>query len=94
MDQIDKQYVVVTTAHRGVFGGYLDSNDGEQVTLIDASMCLQWTADVKGVLGLAVTGPSRSSRVGPAVPRLVLSGVTAVMDATDEARDAWLAQPW
>lgn len=90
-----KKYVVVTTSHRGVFGGYLTGPaTGETVTLTDASMCLTWSADVKGVLGLAVTGPSKSCRVGPAVPKLVLQDVTAVMDATPEAEKAWSARPW
>lgn len=89
------QFVVVTTEHRGVFAGRLVPGDDPKVaTLTDAQMCLSWSADVKGVLGLAVTGPSKKSRVGPAVPRLVLTGVTAVMDATAEAEKAWRAQPW
>lgn len=88
------KFVVVTTAHRGVFGGYLDSHEGTDATLTDARMCLRWTADVKGVLGLAVTGPSKTSRVGPAVPRLELHDVTAVMNATSGAEKRWLAEPW
>ena len=91
-----KRFVVVTTEHRGVFGGYMGTqpDDPKTVVLTDAMMCLSWSADVKGVLGLAVTGPSKQSRVGPAVPKLTVLDVTAVMDATDVAEKAWLARPW
>ena len=54
--------VVVTTEHRGVFFGYLDgSRDSETALLRDAQMCVYWSADVRGVLGLAATGPSVTS---------------------------------
>lgn len=95
MPKETKKFVVVTTSHRGVFGGYLNGGDSEKtVELTDAQMCVYWSADVKGVLGLAVTGPTKSCRVGPPVPRLVVQDVTAVMDATEEAKEAWLKRPW
>jgi hypothetical protein len=86
--------VVVTTQHRGVFFGNLDSSENNTVVLSEAQMCVYWSADVCGVLGLAATGPSRGCRVTPVVPRIVLSGVTAVMDATEGAVVAWRARPW
>lgn len=87
--------VVVTTSHRGVFFGRLQgSRDARTVELTQAQMCLHWSADVKGVLGLAAAGPSEKCRIGPPVPRLTLQDVTAVIDATGEAAERWLAQPW
>lgn len=89
--------VVVTTQHRGVFFGYLP-NDTDKTTktiqLTDARMCIRWTEDIKGVVGLAATGPSRTCRIGPAAPELLLHDVTAVMTTTPEAEQAWLAAPW
>lgn len=87
--------VVVTTEHRGVFFGYLDGNrDGQTVDLRDAQMCVYWSASVRGVLGLAATGPDARCRVTPPVPSITLHKVTAVMGVSDEAVKAWLAQPW
>jgi hypothetical protein len=87
--------VVVTTEHRGVFFGYLGSSrDGATVQLRDAQMCVYWSADVRGVLGLAATGPSARCRVTPPVPSITLHKVTAVMDAADEAVKSWQAIPW
>lgn len=90
------QPVVVTTEHRGVFFGMLDTNDeaAKVVSIKDAQMCVYWSADVQGVLGLAATGPSKSCKVTPKVPKITLQGVTSVMDATPEAAKAWQAKPW
>jgi len=35
------KYVVVTTSHRGVFGGVLKSRDGDEVTLDEARVCVK-----------------------------------------------------
>lgn len=85
--------VVVTTEHRGVFFGYA-SESGVTMELKEARMCLYWSADVKGVLGLAVTGPNKGCRVGPAVSSLRLEKVTAVAEVTPQAEEAWLKGFW
>lgn len=91
-----KEFVVVTTAHRGVFGGYLEgkTKDEKVVTLTEAQMCVYWSADVQGVLGLANSGPSKQCKVTRAVPHIVLQDVTAVIDCTKESEEAWRARPW
>jgi hypothetical protein len=91
-----KRPVVVTTEHRGVFFGMLNGDDpaAKVVTITDAQMCVYWSADVQGVVGLATSGPSKSCKVTPAAPKITLQGVTAVMEATKEAAEAWKARPW
>lgn len=87
--------VVVTTAHRGVFVGYTsDPADSEVVTLSRGRMVVYWPAEVRSVLGLAVRGPLAGSRVSPAVRSITLRGVTAVIDASDEAVAQWEQEPW
>ena len=89
--------VVVTTEHRGVFFGFLgdsQNRDSKVITLTGAQMCVYWSADVQGVLGLAATGPARGCKVTRPVPRLTLQQVTAVMDVTDEAVKLWQGRPW
>lgn len=90
-----RQAVLVTTSHRGVFFGYQATplKDGT-LTISKARNCLYWTADVKGFLGLAATGPSSSCRVGPAVSTLTLTGVTSVSRVTPAAEKAWTNGPW
>ena len=87
--------VVVTTEHRGVFFGNVEKIEPDnKIVLTDAQMCVYWSSDVKGVLGLAATGPSKSCKVTPAVPRIGLTGVTAIMDCTEAAVAAWRGRPW
>jgi hypothetical protein len=91
----EQQAVVVTTEHRGVFFGFLAGDrDGKTVELTEAQMCVHWSSDVQGVLGLAATGPTRSCKVTRPVPRLTLQQVTAVVDVTDEAVKLWQGRPW
>lgn len=88
--------VVVTTDKRGVFFGYAAAGasvNGE-VELRDAQMCVHWTSAVRGVLGLAGKGPVAGCRVTGSVPSIRLNGVTAIMEATQEAEEAWKKQPW
>jgi hypothetical protein len=86
--------VVVTTEHRGVFFGYADDTDGDVVTLKKARLCVYWSADVKGFMGLAAGGPTKGCRIGPAVPSIDLRKITSVIAASDEAVKAWEAAPW
>ena len=85
--------VLVTTAHRGVFFGYADNVDGETITLQRARLCVYWSADVKGFMGLAATGPSASCRIGPPAT-ITLRAITAVAEVTPAAVKAWEAAPW
>ena len=100
MTTVKPQPVVVTTEHRGVFFGFhrgeisLHPADSNSVTLTNAQMCVYWHEEVKGVLGLAATGPTRRCKVTPAVPSITLTGVTSVMAATIEAVTAWQGRPW
>ena len=90
------QFVVVTTDHtrRGVFAGDLVSHEGDVVVLENAQQCVYWSRETRGVLGLASKGPQEGSRIGPPVPSIKIDGVTAVIEATTEARKLWESQPW
>ena len=85
--------VIVTTEHRGVFFGYAKDIDGETIELKRARLCVYWSADVKGFMGLAANGPSDSCRIGPAAD-VTLRKITAVLEVTPAAVARWEAQPW
>lgn len=85
--------VVVTTSHRGVFFGYASDIDGEQIALKRARLCVYWSADLKGFMGLAAQGPSSSCRIGPEAD-IVLRNITAVLSVTPEAEQKWQKAPW
>lgn len=93
----EKRAVLVTTKHRGVFFGYLngDPPSKEEVTIDRARMCVYWSSDVRGVMGLASGGPTNSCRVTHALPEPVtLYDVTMVADCSAEAVEAWEQGPW
>jgi hypothetical protein len=87
--------VVITTEWRGVFFGRLvEDKTPERIVLAEARNCLYWSSDVRGVVGLATTGPTKSCRVGPAAPEITLWKVTGMIDCTPEAVKAWEGAPW
>ena len=86
--------VIVCTDKRGVFFGYAKDTTGDPIVLDRPRMAVYWSSDVKGVLGLAATGPSASCRIGPCPPRIELREITCVMDVTPEAVKAWEGAPW
>ena len=90
----EKKALVVTTAHRGVFFGYGEVTEGAVIRLERSRMCLYWPAEDRGVVGLAVTGPLKGSRVGPAAPAITLRDVTSIMEASQEAVRQWELAPW
>lgn len=91
-----KQAVVVTTEHRGVFFGYVTENSDlpNKITLENARMCVYWSADVKGILGLAATGPTKECKITHAIPSIVAYKVTAVLDCTNDAAAKWEKGVW
>jgi hypothetical protein len=94
----DKIPVLITTdtTKRGVFMGFIDPKDVDKETVeaFEVRMAVYWSVDVKGVIGLAATGPTKSCRISPAAKRAMLKGVTAVCEITDEALAAWRKEPW
>ena len=85
--------VIVTTAHRGVFFGYTTKSAGPTIALKRARLCIYWSADVKGFMGLAANGPTSGCRIGPAAD-IELRNITAVLDVTPAAVEKWEAAPW
>lgn len=86
--------LLVTTAHKGVFFGYGTRTDAPTIELTMARMCVYWSADCRGVLSLATTGPTKSCKIGPAVNVITLRDVTAVIEVAPLAVAEWEKQPW
>jgi hypothetical protein len=86
--------VIVTTEHRGVFFGYATDTDGDVIELKNARLCVYWSVDVKGFMGLAAGGPTKGCRIGPAVPSIELRKITSVVGVSADAVKAWESAPW
>lgn len=89
-----EQAVVICTNDKGVFFGYADNTSGDPVTLARCRMCIYWSSDMKGVLGLASQGPSSSCKISDAVPEMELRGITCVITCTPEAAKKWENNGW
>lgn len=94
----DKIAVLLTTdsTKRGVFSGFIISEDADKQTIIveELRMCVYWSTDMKGVLGLASMGPSKSCKISKAVKKATLQGVTAVVELSEDALKNWRKEPW
>ena len=88
--------ITTDNTKRGVFMGFIDPKDADKETIEaeEVRMAVYWSADVKGVLGLANTGPSKKCRITAAAKKATLKGVTAVIEISDEALAAWRKEPW
>lgn len=93
---MNKKPVVITTEHRGVFFGYVedDSNSPSEITLSNCRMCVYWSVETKGVLGLASNGPKEGCKITHSVPQMKAYKVTAILDCTPEAAEAWEKSLW
>lgn len=88
-----ERYVLVTTAHKGVFAGYATNTDGATIKLRAARNCVYWPVENRGFLGLAAMGPVSGARIGPAAD-IELRDITCVAECTAEATEVWEKAPW
>jgi hypothetical protein len=95
----EKQAVIVTTAHRGIFFGYssVDTEDAMRadiITLADARMIVYHSSDSHGVIGMGKRGPGTDARVSSNVTSLTLKSLTSVFPVTDDSKEKIEAEPW
>lgn len=85
--------VVVTTTHKGVFFGYAADTTGDQITLERSRLCIYWSSDVQGFMGLASKGPTKGCRIGPPAT-ITVRDITSVLEVTPEAEEKWIKASW
>lgn len=85
--------VLITTKHRGVFFGYSSETSGESIKLRAGRMCIYWSADLRGFMGLASRGPNSDCRIGPPAD-IELRDITSVVEVSTEAAANWEKAPW
>ncbi len=82
--------VIVTTEYRGVFFGYADATESDEIQLYRARMAISF-GTTRGLFQLAETGPTKLSSISAQAPSIHLRKVTAVIELTDKAVAAWEA---
>jgi len=84
--------VLVTTKHRGVFGGLVpdDQNmNAEVIALKEARMAIYW-GTTKGLHELCDTGPTSSSLISAPADIDSLRDITAIFTISDDAWKKWV----
>lgn len=92
-EQMPGRPVLVTTTRRGVFFGYLADDADRTVPtqrLTQARMAIYW-GTTGGVFQLAESGPTAKSRIGSRAPAVTLFEITAIIDVSPKAVQAWEA---
>ena len=84
--------VIVTTAHRGVFFGYIAENKiaERDLELDNCRNVIYWSAKTGGFLGLAAEGPASESRIGKVAQSVLLHDVTSVSRCTEQAEKTFV----
>ena len=91
--QPKERCVLVTTAHRGVFCGYATDTDGATINLRAGRLCVAWSSDLRGFMGLASDGPNNNCRIGPAAD-IQVRDVTSVVEVSPQAEEKWKQAHW
>ena len=91
--KVKERPVLVTTAHKGVFMGYATETNGDTIYLRAARLCVYWSADLRGFMGLATVGPNKQCKIGPAGD-ITLRDITSVVECTPEAVTQWEKSFW
>ena len=85
--------VLVTTRHRGVFAGEIDDGADLRETMLplrNARMAIRF-GTTRGLMQLAETGPTDSSKISAPADIPVLHDITAIFAITDAAWAKWQA---
>lgn len=90
----EERLVVVLTEFKEIFCGWTDDTTGERITLRNARQAVYFSRDSHGLLGLAVNGPGKSSRIGPAVTTLECRRIVNVIECSPLAVEAWEKAQW
>lgn len=85
----EKKYVIVRTYSAGVFAGYLESRNGQEIVLTEARRLWYW-AGAASLSQLAVDGTSKPKecKFPCAVPRVELLQAIEILDVSAKAQDS------
>ncbi len=91
---MDKKYVIVRTYSAGVFAGYLEKQNGQEVTLSKARRLWYW-AGAASLSQLAVDGTSnpKECKFPVEVPEVNLLQAIEILTVTQKAQDSIASVP-
>jgi hypothetical protein len=89
-----KKYVIVRTYSAGVFAGFLESRNGQEVVMTEARRLWFWQG-ASSLSQLAVDGTSKpkACKFPVAVPRVELLQAIEILDVSEKAKASIEAVP-
>jgi hypothetical protein len=83
----EKKYVIVRTYSAGVFAGYLESRNGQEVVLLDARRIWYWSgANSLSQLAIDGTNNPKECKFPEAVSRVELLQAIEILDVTEKGK--------
>lgn len=89
----EERCVVILTEFKEIFCGWTSDTSGDRIALRQARQACYYSAETHGLLGLAVEGPAKGSKIGPAADMEVRKPVN-VIECRPEAAEAWGNATW
>lgn len=91
--QMQERLVVVLTEFKEIFCGWTTDTAGERINLRAARQACYYAEGTHGLLGLAVEGPAKGSRIGPAADIEIRKPIN-IVECTPKAAEAWSTAKW
>lgn len=85
-NKTEPQFFVVITEFKEIFAGWSESDPtADTIVLRKARQVVYFSADTKGLLGLAANGPGKDSRISNECPEVTIRRPVNVLLATEAA---------
>ena len=88
-----ERLVVVLTEFKEIFCGWATDITGDRIQLRNARQACYYSEQTHGLLGLAVNGPAKGSRIGPAA-NIEIRRVVNVIECQSAAAEVWGSAKW
>ncbi len=89
------RFLIIITGYKEIFAGWTnDDPKADIITLTDARQVIYYTAETKGLLGLAANGPGKDSRISNVAPSVTIRQPVNVLLASPEAIDRFATIIW
>ena len=89
------QFFVVITEFKEIFAGWSTSDPkADIIVLNNARQVIYFSADTKGMLGLAANGPGKDSRVSNECPQVIIRKPVNVLLGSSAAADRFSTFIW
>lgn len=88
-----ERLVVVLTEFKEIFCGFTHDTSGDKINLRNARQAIYFSESTHGLLGLAVTGPGKGSKIGPAA-NIEVRRIVNVIECSLAAVEAWEKADW